>query len=181
MDKRKIRERLDRFLADIPWRYKILEETKSVEFTNVEIRSIRERGFLKELEEEGSKSIIRGKGKFSYLINRKNGKLLASLANEDGSVVEELGEVTEKEALEVMRDQTKKRDSLGGLLNLFGREEKKELVSNTLKIGYGLIEDIKREEANKSKHKSVVVLGKEFRIELREDGGCKLYAGPPVE
>lgn len=105
-----------------------------MEFTNVEIRSIREREFLKELEEEGSKSIIGGKGKFSYLISRKNGKLLASLANEDGSVVEELREVTEKEALEVMRGQTKNRGSLGGLQNLFGRgEEKKELVSNTLK------------------------------------------------
>lgn len=182
MDKRKIRERLDRFLADIPWRYKILEETKSVEFTNVEIRSIREREFLKELEEEGSKSIIGGKGKFSYLINRKNGKLLASLANEDGSIVEELGEVTEKEALEVMRGQTKKRDSLGGVLNLFRRgEEKKELVSNTLKIGYESIEDINREETDKSKRKSVVVLGKEFRIELREDGGCRLYVGLSVE
>lgn len=181
MDKRKIRERLDRFLADIPWRYKILEETKSVEFTNVEIRSIREREFLKELEEEGSKSIIGGKGKFSYLINRKNGKLLASLANEDGSIVEELGEVTEKEALEVMRGQTKKRDSLG-VLNLFRRgEEKKELVSNTLKIGYESIEDINREETDKSKRKSVVVLGKEFRIELREDGGCRLYVGLSVE
>jgi len=180
MDKRKITEKLDRFLADIPWRYKILEETKSVEFTNVEIRSIREREFLKELEEEGSKSIIRGKGKFSYLINRKNGKLLASLANEDGSIVEELGEVTEKEALEVMRSQTKKRDSLGEVLNLFRRgEEKKELVSNTLKIGYESIDDINREEADKSKRKSVVILSKEFRIELKEDGGCRLYVGPP--
>ena len=182
MDKRKIREKLDRLLADIPWRYKILEETKSVEFTNIEIRSIREREFLKELEKEGSKSIIEGKGKFSYLINRKNGKLSASLANEDGSIVEELGEVTEKEALEVMRNQTKERDSLGEVLNLFRRgEEKKELVSNTLKIGYESIEDINREEADKSKHKSVAILGKEFRIELREDGGCRLYVGLSVE
>jgi len=177
MDKREIREKLDRFLADIPWRYKILEETKSVEFTNVEIRSIHERTFLKELEEQG-RAIIRGKGKFSYVINRKNGKLWASLANEDRSVVEELGEVTEKETLEVMRDQTKKRNSLGEVLNLLRREEKKELVSNILKIGCELIEDIKREEAGRLKCKPVVVLGKEFRIELKEDGGCRLYVGP---
>jgi hypothetical protein len=176
MDRGKITEKLDRFLADIPWRYKILEETKSVELTNVEIMSMREREFLKELDEEGSKSVIEGNGKFCYLINRKNGRLWASLANEDASIVQELGEVAEKEALEVMRSQTKDRHRLGGVVNLLRTgEERKELVSNTLKIGYGSIEDINTEEADKSKHKSVVIVGKEFRIELREDGGCRLY------
>jgi len=148
-----------------------------VEFTNVEIRSNREREFLKGLEEEGSEIVI-STGQFSYVINRKNGKLFASLANENGRIVEELGEVTEKEALEVWREQLRKRDSLGGILNLFRKEEKREPVSNTLKIEYELMEDIKREEADKSKRKSVVVLGKVFRIELREDGGCRLYVGP---
>lgn len=180
MDKREIRERLDRFLTDIPWRYKILEETKSVEFTNVEIRSIREREFLKELDKEGSKIVI-SMGQFSYVINRKNGKLFASLANENGRIVEELGEITEKEALEVLREQLRKRDSLGGILNLFRKEEKREPVSNTLKIEYELMEDIKREEADKSKRKSVVVVGKGFQIELRQDGGCRLYIDLPVE
>jgi hypothetical protein len=173
-DKREIIERLDRFLTGIPWRYKILEETKSLEFTNVEIRSNREREFLKGLEEEGSEIVI-STGQFSYVIKRKNGKLFASLANENGRIVEELGEVTEKEALEVWREQLRKRDSLGGMLTLFRKEEKREPVSNTLKIEYELMEDIKREEVDKSKRKSVVVLGKGFRIELRWDGGCRLY------
>ncbi|MEM2998705.1 MAG: hypothetical protein QW542_07140 [Thermoproteota archaeon] len=151
-----------------------------MEFANVEIRSNREREFLKGLEEEGSEIVI-SMGQFSYLINRKNGKLFASLADENGRIIEELGEVAEKEALEVWREQLRKRDSLGGILNLFRKEEKREPVSNTLKIEYGLVEDIKLEGADKSKHKSVVVSGKGFRIELRWDGGCRLYIGLPVE
>lgn len=176
MDKREIIERLDKFLTDIPWRYKILEETKHVEFTNVEIRSNHEREFLKGLEEEGSK-IVLSMGKFSYVINRKNGKLSASLANENGKIVEELGEVTEKEVLEVRREQLRKKGSLGGILNLFKKEERREPVSNTLKIEYELMEDIKREEVDKSKRKSVLISGKGFLIELRWDGGCRLYIG----
>lgn len=148
-----------------------------MEFTNVEIRSNREREFLKGLE-EGSEVVI-SSGQFSYVINRKNGKLFASLANENGRIVEELGEVTEKETLEVWREQLRKRHSLGGILNPFRKEEKREPVSNTLKIKYELVEDIKREGVDKSKRKSVLVLGKGFRIELRWDGGCRLYIGPP--
>ncbi|MDW8022902.1 MAG: hypothetical protein RMJ15_04080 [Nitrososphaerota archaeon] len=174
MDKKKIIERLDGFLTDIPWRYKILEGAKSVEFTNVEIRSNIEKEFLQGLDEEGS-GVVLSTGQFSYVINRKNGKLFASLADNNGRIVEELGEVTEKEVLEVWREQSKKRDSLTGILNLFRREEKREPVSNILKIRYELIESITREEECKSKRKSVVVLGEGFRVELRWDGGCRLY------
>jgi tRNA(Ile)-lysidine synthase TilS/MesJ len=151
-----------------------------VEFTNVELRSNREREFLKGLEDEGSKIVI-SMQQFSYVINRKNGKLFASLANENGRTIEELGEVTEKEALEVWREQLRKRDPLGGILNLFKKEEMREPVSNTLKIEYRLIEDIKREKPDKSERKCVVVLGKGFRVELRWDGGCRLHIGDSVE
>ena len=47
-----------------------------MEFTNVEIRSIREREFLKELEEEESKSIIGGKGKIFLPDKRKERQLI---------------------------------------------------------------------------------------------------------
>ncbi|KXA95229.1 hypothetical protein AKJ65_02235 [candidate division MSBL1 archaeon SCGC-AAA259E19] len=171
-----IEEKLKKNLAGLPWRYKILEEDNTVEFTNVEVESAAEEKFLGELEKNGSSKIIGGGGKFFYMITREDGRLRVHLARADGEIVESLGEITEKEALEMRKSSARDRKSFGGLLSLFRRQEEvREPVSNNIKIGYNCIEEIIKKEMEEAAGKSVVLRGSGFQLELRDDGGCRIH------
>ncbi len=175
MEIEEIEEKLDESIANVPWRYKVLNESDIIEFTNVEVESVAEEKFLKELEEEGSSKLVGGSGKFSYLIKREDGRLWASLAKKDGEVMNELGEITEKEALGIRGPDNADEGVLGEFLSMFSEQKRdKEPVSNRINLDFNFINDINVEKSEKTQNKSVIIIGEDFKINLRSDGGCQI-------
>lgn len=172
MDKKTLRKELEGKMEDMPWTYRFVKEGGTVNFTNVRTGSMDEKKFLERLREEGAEEIIEGSDDIHYRIARSNEKLWLSLIDENMKDAGDANEITEQNALAVFREAKNERESPGGLFSIFmgkSEEPRKEMVPNHLKIKYKLIESIDME--SERRNKLVKIIGKGFKIGLREDGG----------
>ncbi|KXA95273.1 hypothetical protein AKJ37_00375 [candidate division MSBL1 archaeon SCGC-AAA259I09] len=172
MDREKIEEKLETYIEDIPWRYRILEEKNSVRLLNLKTSGTSEEEFLEKLEEEGAVQTL-GKNNISYRIKRKNGKLWLSLVNRTGEEFKEPTEISKRKALEVFESSQTEQGGLSSLLRLFrGEKTERQPIPNRILIGNDDIERIEEEKSEISDSKSVKITCKGFQIKLRGNGGC---------
>lgn len=172
---KKIEELLDDKISIVPWRYKILKDGDVIEFTNAEVRSISEEKFLRDLEEDGGSKVIESGGRTSYLIKREDDRLMAYLAERDGEIVDELGEITEKEVLQIREPEDKNEGFLRGVLSALGDKGKnKEPISNRIRLNCDSIEKINVKKSDKHQNSGLIISGEDFDIKLRGDGGCQI-------